>query len=52
MALGFTWPFARTKPEIGIRRTRSNSLAVRLFLSATAWTVIILVITGVVLSSF
>ena len=29
----------------------SNSLALRLFLSATAWTVIILLITGIVLSS-
>jgi signal transduction histidine kinase len=31
---------------------RANSLALRLFLSATAWTVVILLITGVVLSSF
>jgi signal transduction histidine kinase len=30
---------------------RANSLALRLFLSATAWTVAILVITGIVLSS-
>src|SRR5512139_2846456 len=30
---------------------RANSLALRLFLSATAWTVIILLITGIVLSS-
>jgi signal transduction histidine kinase len=30
---------------------RANSLALRLFLSATAWTVIILLVTGVVLSS-
>src|SRR3954451_8983014 len=30
---------------------RANSLALRLFLSATAWTVVILVLTGVVLSS-
>src|SRR5262249_31884229 len=30
---------------------RANSLAVRLFLSATAWTVVILLITGFVLSS-
>ncbi len=30
---------------------RANSLALRLFLSATAWAVIILVITGIVLSS-
>src|SRR5512141_957208 len=30
---------------------RANSLALRLFLSATAWAVVILVITGVVLSS-
>ena len=29
---------------------RANSLALRLFLSATAWTVVILVVTGVVLS--
>ena len=31
---------------------RSSSLALRLFLSATAWTVVILVVTGIVLSSF
>src|ERR1700692_841944 len=31
---------------------RANSLALRLFLSATAWAVVILVITGIVLSSF
>jgi signal transduction histidine kinase len=30
---------------------RANSLAVRLFLSATAWTVVILAVTGIVLSS-
>ncbi len=30
---------------------RSNSLALRLFLSATAWAVVILLITGIVLSS-
>jgi signal transduction histidine kinase len=30
---------------------RANSLALRLFLSATAWTVLILLITGIVLSS-
>src|ERR1044071_6296366 len=30
---------------------RSNSLALRLFLSATAWTVVILFVTGIVLSS-
>lgn len=30
---------------------RANSLALRLFLSATAWAVVILVITGIVLSS-
>jgi len=30
---------------------RSNSLALRLFLSATAWTVVILASTGVLLSS-
>jgi signal transduction histidine kinase len=30
---------------------RANSLALRLFLSATAWAVVILIITGVVLSS-
>jgi signal transduction histidine kinase len=30
---------------------RANSLALRLFVSATAWTVVILLITGVVLSS-
>jgi signal transduction histidine kinase len=52
MALDFSFPFARSKPASGTKRRRSNSLAVRLFLSATAWTVVILVITGVVLSSF
>ena len=31
---------------------RANSLALRLFLSATAWTVVILFATGVMLSSF
>src|SRR5438552_18120846 len=31
---------------------RGNSLALRLFVAATAWTVVILVATGVVLSSF
>ena len=31
---------------------RTNSLAVRLFLSATTWTVVILLLTGIVLSSF
>jgi len=31
---------------------RANSLALRLFLSATTWTVVILFATGVVLSSF
>jgi signal transduction histidine kinase len=30
---------------------RGNSLALRLFLSATAWTVVILIVTGIVLSS-
>src|SRR6266566_2650384 len=30
---------------------RANSLALRLFLSATAWTVVILVATGIILSS-
>ena len=30
---------------------RLNSLALRLFLSATTWTVVILIVTGVVLSS-
>src|ERR1700677_4333984 len=30
---------------------RANSLAFRLFLSATAWTVVILVATGIILSS-
>lgn len=33
------------------RPMRANSLALRLFLSATAWTVVILLITGFVLSS-
>ena len=33
------------------RVLRSNSLALRLFLTATAWAVIILAITGVILSS-
>jgi signal transduction histidine kinase len=32
-------------------RIRANSLALRLFVSATAWAVVILVITGIVLSS-
>jgi signal transduction histidine kinase len=31
---------------------RANSLALRLFVSATAWAVVILLITGIVLSSF
>ncbi len=31
---------------------RANSLALRLFLSATAWTVVILIVTSIVLSSF
>ncbi len=30
---------------------RANSLATRLFVSATAWVVVILVITGIILSS-
>src|SRR6185503_13020277 len=30
---------------------RANSLALRLFLSATAWTAVILIVTGIVLSS-
>ena len=30
---------------------RANSLALRLFVSATAWTVVILVVTGLVLTS-
>ncbi len=30
---------------------RANSLALRLFLSATAWTIVILIVTGIVLSS-
>src|SRR6187549_1070575 len=30
---------------------RANSLALRLFLSATAWTVVILIVTGIVLST-
>ena len=30
---------------------RANSLALRLFFSATTWTVVILVVTGIVLSS-
>src|SRR5437016_3121045 len=34
------------------RAMRANSLALRLFVSATAWTVVILFATGVVLSSF
>ncbi len=49
MPINFFGPFARFKTES--KRPRSKSLAVRLFLSATAWTVIILIITGVVLSS-
>ncbi len=34
-----------------VDRMRANSLALRLFLSATAWAVVILLITGIVLSS-
>src|SRR2546427_2525569 len=34
------------------RAMRANSLALRLFLSATAWTVVVLFATGVMLSSF
>src|SRR5436190_8953221 len=34
-----------------LRAMRPNSLALRLFLSATTWTVVILVVTGIVLSS-
>jgi signal transduction histidine kinase len=34
-----------------MKRLRANSLALRLFVSATAWAVVILLITGVVLSS-
>jgi signal transduction histidine kinase len=34
-----------------VKRLRANSLALRLFVSATAWAVVILLITGVVLSS-
>ena len=49
MPINFMAPFARFRSDP--KRPRTNSLAVRLFLSATAWTVIILVITGVVLSS-
>ena len=49
MALDLMAPFVRHKPRGNAVRT--NSLAVRLFLTATAWTVVILIITGVVLSS-
>ena len=38
----------RAKPDSAVR---ASSLAVRLFLSATAWTVVILLATGIVLSS-
>src|SRR3954454_1197238 len=31
---------------------RANSLALRLFFSAATWTVVILVVTGIILSSF
>src|SRR5215471_5522607 len=34
-----------------VDRMRANSLALRLFVSATVWAVVILVITGIVLSS-
>ena len=37
--------------RINMHEIRSNSLALRLFLSATAWTVVILAATGVLLSS-
>jgi signal transduction histidine kinase len=39
--------WARRSPRI----LRSNSLALRLFVAATAWLVVILVITGIILSS-
>src|SRR5215471_14145414 len=37
--------------SIRLMRVRANSLALRLFLSASAWAVVILLITGIVLSS-
>jgi len=49
MPINFIGPFAR--PKAGRKPTRTNSLAVRLFLTATGWTVVILIITGIVLSS-
>jgi signal transduction histidine kinase len=49
MPINLLAPFARLRPDP--KRPRTKSLAVRLFLSATAWTVIILMITGIVLSS-
>jgi signal transduction histidine kinase len=38
-------------PDKWLAGMRANSLALRLFLSATAWTVVILVATGIILSS-
>src|SRR5438034_5117413 len=52
------WGSTSSKPSGGSaiswrrRAMRANSLALRLFLSATAWTVVILFATGVMLSSF
>src|SRR6266516_3861338 len=52
------WASTSSRPSGGSaiswrrRAMRANSLALRLFLSATAWTVVILFATGVVLSSF
>ena len=38
-------------PDKWLAGMRASSLALRLFLSATAWTVVILVATGIILSS-
>src|SRR6266705_604849 len=52
------WGSTSSKPSGGSaiswrrRAMRANSLALRLFLSATTWTVVILFATGVMLSSF
>src|SRR3954469_13493362 len=40
-----------TKQKSQEPRSRASSLATRLFVSATAWVVVILAITGIVLSS-
>src|SRR3954465_16070083 len=48
-ALWSTTPVMRSSGEIA--KPRATSLATRLFVSATAWVVVILLLTGIVLSS-